>query len=228
MAAGQLSGEAAECHVPLQRPPTVHPPLTAAAPPPRACVQEWRLALLLRRPAQAVGQLRVRPALAMQGVGPRQLPAAQVPVSCAGGLGGGDDQRRCAAPWPARRPPSPRLCRPPCSFPHPPFKIPEHLPKPADPIANPPAAAAKQKAAAQAAAAALAAEQSGPKEMAIVTWLGHWQCDCGKVHKLWDSCKCGQAPPCRCATRVWAGLGWGAQPAARREGGAAWCAAAAA
>ena len=86
-------------------------------------------------------------------------------------------------------------------FPHPPFKIPEHLPKPADPIANPPAAAAKQKAAAQAAAAALAAEASGPKEMAIVTWLGHWQCDCGKVHKLWDSCKCGQAPPCRCVLR---------------------------
>ncbi|KAL4858921.1 hypothetical protein ACK3TF_001293 [Chlorella vulgaris] len=86
---------------------------------------------------------------------------------------------------------------PKCRFPHPPFKIPEHLPKPSDPIANPPAAAAKQKAAAQAAAAALAAEQTGPKEMAIVTWLGHWQCDCGKVHKLWDSCKCGQAPPCR-------------------------------
>jgi hypothetical protein len=91
-----------------------------------------------------------------------------------------------------RAPPPPRG-----RFPHPPFKIPDHLPKPADPIANPPAAAAKQKAAAQAAAAALAAEQAGPKEMAIVTWLGHWQCDCGKVHKLWDSCKCGQAPPCR-------------------------------
>ena len=86
---------------------------------------------------------------------------------------------------------------PKCRFPHPAFKIPDHLPKPADPIANPPAAAAKQKAAAQAAAAALAAEAAGPKEMAIVTWLGHWQCDCGKVHKLWDSCKCGQAPPCR-------------------------------
>ena len=94
-----------------------------------------------------------------------------------------------------------------CSFPHPPFKIPDHLPKPADPIANPPAAAAKQKAAAQAAAAALAAEQAGPKEMAIVTWLGHWQCDCGKVHKLWDSCKCGQAPPCRCGGHAGAGRG---------------------
>ena len=87
---------------------------------------------------------------------------------------------------------------PKCRFPHPPFKIPEHLPKPADPIANPPAAAAKQKAVAQAHAAALAAERNPLcKEMAIVTWLGHWQCNCGKVHKLWDACKCGQQPPCR-------------------------------
>lgn len=86
---------------------------------------------------------------------------------------------------------------PKCRFPHPPFKIPEGLPKPADPIANPPAAAAKQKAAAQAAAAAAAAEGSGTKELAIVTWLGHWHCSCGRVHKLWDSCRCGQAPPCR-------------------------------
>jgi hypothetical protein len=45
--------------------------------------------------------------------------------------------------------------------------------------------------------------------MAVVTWLGHWQCDCGKVHKLWDSCKCGQAPPCR-----WVGQ--------RKASGAAW------
>ncbi|EFN55227.1 hypothetical protein CHLNCDRAFT_134489 [Chlorella variabilis] len=103
----------------------------------------------------------------------------------------------CSQPSPCREYVRGNCLLPKCRFPHPPFKIPEHLPKPADPIANPPAAAAKQKAAAQAAAAALAAEQSGPKEMAIVTWLGHWQCDCGKVHKLWDSCKCGQAPPCR-------------------------------
>lgn len=149
----------------------------------------------------------------LQGVGARQLSAAQVPVSwvCvlppAAALA--RRHRRCDGGARSHRPPDPPAAPSPlpCSFPHPPFKIPEHLPKPADPIANPPAAAAKQKAAAQAAAAALAAEQAGPKEMAIVTWLGHWQCDCGKVHKLWDSCKCGQAPPCRCAgVRVWAGL----------------------
>ncbi|KFM23721.1 hypothetical protein F751_0935 [Auxenochlorella protothecoides] len=84
---------------------------------------------------------------------------------------------------------------PKCRFPHPPFKIPEGLPKPADPIANPPAAAAKQKAAAQAAAAAAAAEGSGTKELAIVTWLGHWHCSCGRVHKLWDSCRGASAAP---------------------------------
>jgi hypothetical protein len=86
---------------------------------------------------------------------------------------------------------------PKCRFPHPPFKIPDHLPRPADPIANPPAAAAKEKATAQAAAAALAAEQSDVQEMCIVSWLGHWHCNCGRVHKLWDACRCGQAPPCR-------------------------------
>eukprot|EP00887_Chlorella_sp_A99_P004904 scaffold4.g4904.t1 len=103
----------------------------------------------------------------------------------------------CGQPSPCREWVRGNCNLPKCRFPHPPFKIPDHLPKPADPIANPPAAAAKQKAAAQAAAAAAAAEAQGPKEMAIVTWLGHWQCNCGKVHKLWDSCKCGQAPPCR-------------------------------
>ena len=78
-------------------------------------------------------------------------------------------------------------------------------------------APAALRAPAQAHAAALAAERNPlVKEMAIVTWLGHWQCNCGKVHKLWDACKCGQQPPCR-----WAGGRAGRGLFSARSGGRA-------
>jgi len=84
---------------------------------------------------------------------------------------------------------------PKCRFPHPPFNIPDHLPKPADPIANPPAAA--KDTTASHAAAEVGVHPAPVAELCIVSWLGHWQCHCSKVHKLWDACICGQTAPCR-------------------------------
>ncbi|KAL4433793.1 hypothetical protein ABPG75_000234 [Micractinium tetrahymenae] len=33
--------------------------------------------------------------------------------------------------------------------------------------------------------------------MRVVGYFGDWLCFCGEVNKLWDTCSCGQAPPCR-------------------------------
>ena len=34
-------------------------------------------------------------------------------------------------------------------------------------------------------------------EMRIITYYGDWNCHCGKINRLWDTCACGQIPPCR-------------------------------
>ena len=39
-------------------------------------------------------------------------------------------------------------------------------------------------------------DASAPK-MRIVAYNGDWSCECGKVNRLWDTCSCGQAGPCR-------------------------------
>lgn len=33
--------------------------------------------------------------------------------------------------------------------------------------------------------------------MRIITYYGDWNCYCGKINRLWDTCACGQIPPCR-------------------------------
>ena len=37
---------------------------------------------------------------------------------------------------------------------------------------------------------------SAPK-MRIVAYNGDWSCECSKVNRLWDTCACSQAGPCR-------------------------------
>lgn len=39
-------------------------------------------------------------------------------------------------------------------------------------------------------------ESAAPK-MRIVAYNGDWCCECGKQNRLWDTCACGQAGPCR-------------------------------
>ncbi len=34
-------------------------------------------------------------------------------------------------------------------------------------------------------------------DMRIITYYGDWNCYCGKINRLWDTCACGQIPPCR-------------------------------
>ena len=37
-----------------------------------------------------------------------------------------------------------------------------------------------------------------PKQpMRIVSYFGDWICECGTQNRLWDTCECGQAGPCR-------------------------------
>jgi hypothetical protein len=33
--------------------------------------------------------------------------------------------------------------------------------------------------------------------MRIIGYYGDWICFCSEVNKLWDTCQCGQQPPCR-------------------------------
>ena len=82
-----------------------------------------------------------------------------------------------------------------CRFPHPPFKTPEHLSRPADPIANP---SLPTKSTTHPTAVLAPADHADLDEMCIVSWLGHCYCHhCSKIHKLWDARNCGQVPPCR-------------------------------
>ncbi|EFN58214.1 hypothetical protein CHLNCDRAFT_50618 [Chlorella variabilis] len=34
-------------------------------------------------------------------------------------------------------------------------------------------------------------------EMRVVSYYGDWRCFCGEANRLWDTCACGQIPPCR-------------------------------
>ena len=107
---------------------------------------------------------------------------------------------------------------PKCRFPHPAFQIPDSLLRPSDPIANPPSSHPPPPPLFDVGDAHHHLDTSTNTNnidadtndehavycqvaptMSIVSWLGHWQCHhCGgKVHKLWDVCKCGQPPPCR-------------------------------
>ncbi len=45
---------------------------------------------------------------------------------------------------------------------------------------------------------AAAAEEEVEEEMRIVSYYGDWVCFCGHTNRLWDTCVCGQIPPCRC------------------------------
>jgi hypothetical protein len=48
-------------------------------------------------------------------------------------------------------------------------------------------------------------EEAGPSaapalarpQMRVVSYYGHWLCNCGRENALWDVCSCGQAAPCR-------------------------------
>lgn len=41
--------------------------------------------------------------------------------------------------------------------------------------------------------AAASAEKAKPQsQMRIVSYFGHWLCDCGRENALWDRCVCGQ------------------------------------
>lgn len=40
-------------------------------------------------------------------------------------------------------------------------------------------------------------ERTPLQEMRIVTYYGDWLCQCGCSNRLWDTCQCGQIPPCR-------------------------------
>lgn len=33
--------------------------------------------------------------------------------------------------------------------------------------------------------------------MRIVSYFGDWTCECGRQNRLWDTCKCQKAGPCR-------------------------------
>lgn len=48
-----------------------------------------------------------------------------------------------------------------------------------------------------AATGAAAGAAGGDGEMRIITFYGDWMCFCNKVNRLWDTCVCGQIPPCR-------------------------------
>ena len=39
-------------------------------------------------------------------------------------------------------------------------------------------------------------EAAVPK-MRIVSYFGDWICECGRQNRLWDTCKCQKAGPCR-------------------------------
>ncbi len=39
-------------------------------------------------------------------------------------------------------------------------------------------------------------EAALPK-MRIVSYFGDWICECGRQNRLWDTCKCQKAGPCR-------------------------------
>eukprot|EP00887_Chlorella_sp_A99_P005124 scaffold25.g5124.t1 len=70
------------------------------------------------------------------------------------------------------------------------------LPPPLAPASKPaPPAQAPRPASAP---GARAAAPPPPREvMRIVGFYGDWLCGCGEVQKLWDTCACGQQPPCR-------------------------------
>jgi hypothetical protein len=38
-------------------------------------------------------------------------------------------------------------------------------------------------------------------EMRVTSYYGDWRCFCGETNRLWDTCACGQIPPCRCVPR---------------------------
>lgn len=40
-----------------------------------------------------------------------------------------------------------------------------------------------------------AAAPKAASQMRIVSYFGHWLCDCGRENALWDRCSCGQVPP---------------------------------
>lgn len=50
--------------------------------------------------------------------------------------------------------------------------------------------------------------------MRVIGYYGDWLCFCGDVNKLWDTCACGQAPPCRCV--------WGIRTKVFISGGGQW------
>ena len=41
-------------------------------------------------------------------------------------------------------------------------------------------------------AAAVPEAGAPPSSMRIVSYFGHWICNCGKESALWDTCACGQ------------------------------------
>ncbi|PRW56682.1 hypothetical protein C2E21_4574 [Chlorella sorokiniana] len=46
-------------------------------------------------------------------------------------------------------------------------------------------------------AAAAAAQAGHLVEMRVISYYGDWRCFCGTANRLWDTCACGQIPPCR-------------------------------
>jgi hypothetical protein len=34
-------------------------------------------------------------------------------------------------------------------------------------------------------------------KLRIVSYFGDWLCECGRQNRLWDTCKCAKAGPCR-------------------------------
>lgn len=58
-------------------------------------------------------------------------------------------------------------------------------------------------------AAAAAAAQAGHQcEMRVISYYGDWRCFCGAANRLWDTCACGQIPPCRWAEGQPGAAGW--------------------
>lgn len=64
-----------------------------------------------------------------------------------------------------------------------------------------PAAVLPSPAAAPTAPALSAGSQQQPAqhkfEMRVTSYYGDWRCFCGETNRLWDTCTCGQIPPCR-------------------------------
>ncbi|KAL4443541.1 hypothetical protein ABPG75_011278 [Micractinium tetrahymenae] len=40
-------------------------------------------------------------------------------------------------------------------------------------------------------------QQQHKCEMRVTSYYGDWRCFCGETNRLWDTCACGQIPPCR-------------------------------